>query len=105
MRLALDIGLGGLPLGVERIEILLKPLLGRDPRIDRAAQDALARPILHGASPDVASCVAVAVARPPLLRRLQSLSRTAAFPWRSPKKRWPFQLVPVIVLAIWDRLP
>ena len=24
---------------------------------------------------------------------------------RSPKKRWPFQLVPVIALAIWDRLP
>ena len=35
----------------------------------------------------LASCMAVAVARPPLLRRLRSLSRTAAFPSRSPKKR------------------
>ena len=35
-------------------------------------------------------------------------SKTAAagpFVWRSPKNRWPFQLVPVIALAIWDRLP
>ena len=35
----------------------------------------------------LASCMAVAVARPPLFRRLRSLSRTAAVPSRSPKKR------------------
>ena len=34
------VGLARLPLGVEGIEILLKPLLGRDARIDGATQAA-----------------------------------------------------------------
>ena len=38
MRLALDVGLGSLPLGVEGVEVLFEPLLGRDAGIDRAAQ-------------------------------------------------------------------
>ena len=43
MRLALDVGLARLPLGVEGIEVLFEPLVGRDPRIDRATETALGR--------------------------------------------------------------
>jgi hypothetical protein len=32
MRLTLNVGLRGLPLGVEGIEVLFEPLVGRDPR-------------------------------------------------------------------------
>jgi hypothetical protein len=38
MRLAFDVGLRGLALRIERVEILLKPLVTRDPGVDRAAQ-------------------------------------------------------------------
>ena len=48
VRLALDVGLTRLPLGVEGIEILLKSLVGRDARIDGAPQAASGRLILHG---------------------------------------------------------
>src|SRR5262245_49160231 len=41
MGLALDIGLRGFPLGIEGIELLLQPVLGRDPGIDRAAEGLL----------------------------------------------------------------
>ena len=52
VRLALDVGLARFPLGVEGIEILLKPLLRRDARIDGATQAASGRLTLHGdASP------------------------------------------------------
>ena len=37
MRLASDVGLGGIILGIERVEVLLEPLVGRDPGVDRAA--------------------------------------------------------------------
>jgi hypothetical protein len=37
MGLAADIGLRGVMLGVERIEVLLKPVVGRYPGVDRAA--------------------------------------------------------------------
>ena len=37
MGLAADIGLRGVILGVERVEVLLEPLIGRDAGIDRAA--------------------------------------------------------------------
>ena len=37
MRLAFDVGRGRLILGVEGVEILIETLVGRDPRIDRAA--------------------------------------------------------------------
>ncbi len=36
MGLASDVGLRGLVLGIERVEVLLQPLVGRDPGIDRA---------------------------------------------------------------------
>ena len=37
MGLASDIGLRGIILGIEGVEVLLQPLVGRDPGIDRAA--------------------------------------------------------------------
>ena len=37
MGLAADIGLRGVKLGIEGVEVLLQPLFGRDPGIDRAA--------------------------------------------------------------------
>ena len=37
MGLASDIGLRGIVLGIEGVEVLLQPLVGRDPGIDRAA--------------------------------------------------------------------
>jgi hypothetical protein len=39
--LAADIGLRGLVLGVERVEILLKPLVGRDAGVDRTLTERL----------------------------------------------------------------
>src|SRR6516225_10204452 len=100
MRLALDIGLRRLPLGVEGVEVLFKPLVGRDPGVDRAAQTALGCQILHrGVSPDGASRQAAAAALPFLFRWSDAPSAATVFPWRSPKKRWPFQFVPVIALA------
>ena len=37
MGLAFDVGGGGLVLRVQRVELLVEPMLGRDPGIDRAA--------------------------------------------------------------------
>lgn len=37
MRLALDVGLAGLPLGIERVEGEIEIMLGRFARVDRAA--------------------------------------------------------------------
>src|SRR5260370_17079652 len=37
MGLAFDVGGGGIVLRVERLELLIEPVLGRDARIDRAA--------------------------------------------------------------------
>ena len=89
MRLALDISLAGLALGIERVEFEIEIVLGRFARVDRAAlrfwKDWLHdRPVKrrgeHGV-PDGAS---------PIRRR--------------PKKRGPFQFVPVIFWATVDRL-
>ena len=107
VRLALDVGLARLPLGVEGVEVLFEPLVGRDPRIDRAAQAASCQsdPSWRASPPTRHSLLAVGGRSFPLFRRSAPSSAAAAFPCRSPKKRWPFQLVPVIALAIWDRLP
>src|ERR1700723_1207337 len=100
MRLAFDVGLRGLPLGVEGVEVLFKPLLGRDARIDGATQAASGRLILHGDASPADAPFALQTAVPFLLfRRSAPASGAGVFPWRSPKKRWPFQLVPVIALA------
>ena len=37
MGLAFDIGGGGVVLRVQRVELLVEPMIGRNPRIDRAA--------------------------------------------------------------------
>src|SRR5215218_8530954 len=76
MGLALDVSLGCLALAVERVELLLEPVLGRDTGVDRAAQNTNRLPLHHDA-------------------RARS---------RSPKKRGPFQFVPVMARATLDRL-
>ena len=38
VRLALDVGPGRLALGIEGVELLLQPVVGRDPGVDRTAQ-------------------------------------------------------------------
>src|SRR5271157_1539564 len=50
MRLALDIGLTGLPLGVKRVEGQIQIVLGRLARVDRAAL-AFGSDCLHGPPP------------------------------------------------------
>src|SRR6266851_5401174 len=81
MGLAFDVGGGGLVLRVQRVELLVEPVLGGDPRIDRAA-DRLDRSCPHDRA---------------LFVDLSSLSRR-------PKKRGPFHLVPVIAKATFERL-
>ena len=70
-RLALDIGLAGLPLGVQRVEFLLKAMLGGFAGVDGAAEDFGV--ICH--------------------RCLLSAAD------RSPKNRGPFHFVPVIAVG------
>src|SRR6266403_4817521 len=81
MSLTLDIGGGGIVLGIQRVELLVEPMFGRDPRINRAAHrfDGWC---LHG--------------RASIVDR-SSLSRR-------PKKRGPFHLVPVMAKATLERL-
>ena len=82
MSLALDVGFRGLALVVERVEFLLEPLLGRLAGVDGTAQRLGGCEALHDSPPPVD--------RPSLSRR--------------PKKRGPFQRVPVIARATSDRL-
>src|SRR5712672_3374930 len=81
MSLTLDIGGGSIVLRVQRVELLVEPMLGRDPRIDRTA-DRSDGWSLHGR--------ASVVDRSSLSRR--------------PKKRGPFHLVPVMAKATLERL-
>src|ERR1700738_1644291 len=81
MGLALYVCRSSIILGVQRVELLVEPVIGRDPRIDRAA-DRLYGGSLH----DRAS-----------IAGRSSLSRR-------PKKRGPFHLVPVIAKATLERL-
>ena len=74
MGLALDVGFRRLALGVERVEVLLQPMVGRDPRVDGAAQ----APWL---GPGHARHLPAPVVRP------------------VPKKRGPLQRVPVMARA------
>jgi hypothetical protein len=78
MDLAADKRLRGIVLGIERVEVLLEPLVGRDAGIDPAAND-LHRPGIHGADP------------------FDGLSR-------NPKNLGPLQWVPVIANATFVRL-
>src|SRR5258705_3642154 len=81
MGLAFDVGGGSIVLRVQRVELLVEPMLGRDPRIDRAA-DRSDGWSLHGR--------ASVVDRSSLSRR--------------PKKRGPFHLLPVMAKAALERL-
>src|ERR1700730_5304949 len=47
MGLTLDIGGGSIMLGIQRVELLIESMIGRDPGINRAA-DRLDRRCLHG---------------------------------------------------------
>ena len=73
--LAGDVGLAGLALGVERVELLLQPFLGGLARVDRAAL-----------FPDIDS----------------RLGHVRALRFFSPKKTQPFQRVPVMARAMAD---
>src|SRR6202158_1329288 len=81
MGLAFNVGGGGIVLRVQRVELLVEPVVGRNPSIDRAA-DRLDGGSLH----DRAS-----------MANRSSLSR-------SPKKRGPLHLVPVMAKATLERL-
>src|SRR5258706_15638434 len=81
MSLTLDIGGGSIVLRVQRVELLVEPMLGRDPRIDRTA-DRSDGWSLHG--------------------RASVLDRSSVS--RRPKKRGPFHLVPVMAKATLERL-
>src|SRR3984885_6027262 len=116
--LALDVGFRCLPLIIERVELLLQAMLSRDAGVDGAAQRRFASLRSHGE----AACRLGrrAKAAPSALLGVGAASDEAASQppapggpipdrWdlavRKPKKRWPFQLVPVIALATCDRLP
>ena len=74
MGLAADVGFRRLVLGVEGVELLVEPVLGRDPGIDGTADP------------------------------LDGLGRHDGFSLRRPKKRGPDQRVPVMAKAISVRL-
>ena len=76
MLLARDVGGARLPLGVERVEVLVEPLLARLAGVDGAMKSALAALIGHG-----------------------GVCRPAGF---NPKNTRPFHLVPVIACAMAD---
>jgi hypothetical protein len=105
MRLTLDVGLRRPPLGVEGIEALFEPQVRRDTRLDGATETAFVH-LLHDVCLQTMRRSAIVTANgPSFFRCILSSTIGAGFPWQSPKKRWPFQVVPVITLAIWDRLP
>ena len=78
MGLTADVSLRGVILGIQRVEVLLKPLVGRHAGVNGAA-DGLGRPLLRGRTSDA------------------GLSRR-------PKNLGPFQREPVIAKATLDRL-
>src|ERR1700722_1817054 len=116
MSLALDVGFRGLPLIVERVELLLQAMLSRDAGVDCAAQRRFGSLRFHG---DAARRLGRrAKAAPPSLIGVEGAPDEAASQSpelrdtladrsdpavRKPKKRWPLQLVPVIALATCDR--
>jgi len=128
MRLALDIGLAGLALGIERVEFEIEIVLGRFAGVDRAALG-LGNDGLHGLrSPSTRGEGTEGVLQPgrsaamagrdvSLAARPEGLSLDAinnisapldkaagSPPPRSPKKRGPLQAVPVMARAMVERL-
>src|SRR5476649_2316610 len=110
MGLTLYIGFTCLSLGIERVEGEIEVMFGRFAGVDRAAQR-LRRGHLHG-RPSL-PCAAIRLDRtelrvegrgPSLPMGAGSIgTSTPLFP-RRPKKRGPFQDVPVMPLAIADKL-
>src|SRR5258705_3741050 len=80
MGLAFDVGGGSIVLRVQRVELLVEAMVGRDPRINRAA-DGLDRRCLHDPVPIVDP---------------SSLSRR-------PTKRGPVHLVPLVARTTLER--
>ena len=107
MCLALDIGLAGFALSVERIELEVKIVLGRFPGIHRAAEK-LAHWFLgtwlHGATlgPLARTDERRRLSRGAALAGICSASVAPAL--RRPKNRGPFHFVPVISRAMKERL-
>src|ERR1700733_5257321 len=81
MGLTLYISRGCVVLGIERIELLIQSVIGRDPGVDRAADGFEARSLHDRASAGARSSLSL-----------------------SPKKRGPFHFVPVIAKATLERL-
>src|SRR5580704_4492829 len=50
MRLTLDVGLAGFALGVQRVELQVKVMVGGFPGVDRAAEELLGG-LIHGKAP------------------------------------------------------
>src|SRR3984885_8699164 len=111
MGLALDVGFRCLPLIVERVELLLQAMFGRDAGVDGAAQRRFASLRSHGdaarrlgrrAKAAPSSLIGVEAASGEAASQTPDLRGTFAdrsdLAVRKPKKRWPFQLVPVIAL-------
>ncbi len=88
MPLAGDIGLAGLPLGIERVELLVKTLLGRLSGVDGAAD-----------LPDAFVGWLV-----PPRTCLTTPGHRGALTVFKPKNRRPFHRVPVIPRAMAERL-
>src|SRR6266545_365575 len=109
--LTLDVGLAGLPLGIERVELKVKIMLGRLASVDRAAKE-LSLGWLHRCTfvrrgetlppcprgwPASAPCTWVPACSPSSFPRRLT-------PARKPKKRGPLQAVPVMARAMVERL-
>src|SRR5450432_1014483 len=108
MGLAPDIGLRSLALVVERVELLLHAVFGGDAGVDGAAKIVLALLRFHRATPEPrrpgcgppsptargSADRAASSGAPATGRRL--IFGGSSREGRNPKKRWPFQVVPVI---------
>src|ERR1700733_6486363 len=105
------------PFDFERVELLLQAIR-RDAGVDGAAQRRFASLRSHGeaarrlgrrAKAAPSSLIGVEAASGEAASQTPDLRGTFAdradLAVRKPKKRWPFQLVPVIALATCDRLP
>jgi hypothetical protein len=128
MRLASNVGFAGLTLGIERVELEIEIMLARFAGIDRTAlgfwngrlHDLVSlssRVTVAGAALPLCHCVAIT--RRDLLPVVWAKGRAlgaagsaspgsgetvASLSIRRPKKRGPFQFVPVMARAIVERL-
>ena len=96
----IDLTLGRLALVIEGVEVLLETGVGGDAGVDGASEPRLPQIGRHGGAPGRSRAQEAGALPAPAAMLLGALR-----PERRPKKRWPFQLVPVIALAIMERLP